>query len=218
MMAGFEPSEKRQVDHRRAARQKTVLLVCRLIAPTDDHLCLIRDISEFGAKAQTAQKLRIGDPITFEFGNRYRLKGTVRWARDKFVGVEFDKTAELSPLLRDKRWSAPGRQISFSASATDTRRVCPRVRRKARVALYRQGKKHLAELYDVSTSGAGINLHRDASHNLQVGDWLVCEIAGVGEQTATVRWIDAHRLGLSFDRPLPLKTLDDWFTSAQNRG
>lgn len=206
-------SHLQPVEHRRAARQKAVLMVCRLVAPGDDHLCLVRDISEFGAKAQTAQQLQVGDRITLEFGNCYRLTGTVRWTRDRCVGMEFDKAAELSPILGARDWFSQQRERTPGTLATDTRRTHPRLRRWGQVALYRQGREFLAELHDLSLSGAGMDLDASAECTLQAGDWLLCEIAGIGERTATVRWTQHNRLGLSFDQALPLRTLDNWFVS-----
>ena len=193
-------------DNRRAQRQKAVLLVCRLVSPAADDLCLISDISEFGARAQTAQRLGVSDRVAFEFGNLFALNGTVRWVRDRQVGVEFDSMAELAPVLQRGRCSPSGQ--GQAGEATDTRRKRPRIRRCAPVKLYLQGREHKAELHDLSTAGAGIEITQP--HPLQAGDWLHCEIEGIDDRTATVRWVDGNRLGVSFDAQLPLRPLDEW--------
>lgn len=196
-------------DSRRTARQKAVLLVCRLVSRRADDLCLVSDISEFGAKAQTAQNLRAGDQVAFEFGNLFVLHGTVRWVRDRHVGVEFSEAAELSILLSADRHGGGAR--GRARGRTDTHRVLPRVRRCVPVRLYLQGRAHNAELRDLSPGGAGIDI--GGQHCLQAGDWVNCEIEGIDERTATIRWVDGSRLGLSFDSPLPLRPLDEWLVA-----
>lgn len=200
-------------DNRRAVRKRAVLLVCRLVAPKSDDLCLINDISEFGARVETAQSLRVDDPVTFEFGNRRSFSGTVRWVRDRNVGVEFEAPAELAPVLVGNGQLAAGTRDP--ANAPDTRRQFPRIRRCALVRIYLQGREYQAELRDLSPGGAGVDLQD--GKRMQAGDWVQCEIEGVAERTGTVRWVDGERLGLSFDRPLTLRALDDWLVVAADQ-
>jgi hypothetical protein len=204
-----EPAE----DPRRDSRYKADLLVCRLIAAGGDGVCLVRDMSAQGARAQTGQKLAIGQSVALEFGDLYRVCGTVRWVHDRDVGLEFDQLVDLSPLLEH-----PGEIRSFDGwkhRRTDTRRAFPRFRRCALTCVTLHGSRRVGRLHDLSPGGAAIDL--EADHGARIGDRVACEIAGLAERTGIVRWVGTRRIGIAFDIPMPLRRLDGWAVMATEK-
>lgn len=200
------PEERELVDNRSGPRHRAVLLACRLVTARADDLCLVRDISVNGARAQTSLTTSVGEHVTLEFGNLCRLAGIVRWTRNGELGVEFDAPADLAPLIAGT--GEPRPFDGWKRRRTDARRAFPRFRRCAVAGLSLHGLRHSGLLHDLSPAGAAIDL--DPGSGLQVGDWVHCEIAGLAGRSATVRWTGPARVGVSFDIPLPLRLFDAW--------
>lgn len=183
----------------RADRLRTILMVGRIITPSGDHLCRIRNISSGGMLVECEARLAVHQQVMIELRNLNVVTAQVRWMREGRVGVQFKAPIEVADLLQ-------------RPSGLQLRPRSPRLGVSCPVVLWRVGLNRRAMLIDVSQTGCRLEV---------IGKLAVCDdvritIPGLPSRHATVRWIDGGIGGFSFNEPLPFADLMAW-DSARER-
>jgi hypothetical protein len=189
-----------ETERRRMPRQATVMRVATIHGPAGKELCLVRNISAAGLQARVYRHRRAGDVIDIEFKEGQVLRGTIVWARDYRIGVEFHGTANLEDLLTS-RWSGEGlmtrpRPIRLEGN-------CP--------GILRAGSRLLGvRVRNVSQGGANVLVaepvaERDA----------VLSLPGLPTLAGIIRWQSSEMAGMAFNEPLAVSVLARWIGDRQ---
>ena len=86
-------------DRRRNIRLTTVLQIAKIITRRRQELCILRDISPNGLKAEIYHPVAIGESVTVEFRTGHTAPGEVVWARGAFIGVAFSQEVSVDGVL-----------------------------------------------------------------------------------------------------------------------
>ena len=186
-------------ERRTAQRHVTLLRIGKIITPHRQELCLIRNISSGGLKAQVYARHAAGNRLTVEMGSDERLAGKIVWVKDAHIGVQFDKEIEVAVILGHR---ADGRR----ARPPRLDVACP-----ARLRL--DTDLHPVTLRDISQGGAKAAL--DAA--IDPGTTGSIAIDGLQPMGAVVRWCHGGLVGLAFFQPIPLHALATWLEQSQAR-
>lgn len=189
-------------ERRRDIRQTTVFQVAKLISGRFEELCILRDISPTGLRAEIYREVAAGERISIAFRTCHTVDGTVRWARDNSIGVEFDEEVSVALIL--------------SHSSFDDR--CGRIR-PPRIRLELDGQLRVGlqtlAVRSCDASQAGLKLQIDRELRLEQG----CEIMLPGlKRKAVVRWQREGAVGLMFAEPLTYSDFVQWRLRLVERG
>lgn len=177
----------------RSQRLTTLLMVGRLIDPSGDHLCRVRNLSTGGMMVETAAPLAIGMPVRVELRNLNQVDGRVVWTRDQRAGIQFDAVQEVATLLH-----AP--------EDTDQRPRSPRLTAACSVLLWHLGHTTAPELRDLSQSGCRLGM----AHPLPDGAEVRITIPGLPPRHASQRWTGDGEAGFAFHTLLSFNELSGW--------
>lgn len=177
----------------RSQRLTTLLMVGRLIDPSGDHLCRVRNLSTGGMMVETAAPLAVGMPVRVELRNLNQVDGRVVWTRDQRAGIQFDAVQAVETLLH-----AP--------DDTDQRPRSPRLTASCSVLLWHLGHTTAPELRDLSQSGCRLGM----AHPLPVGAEVRITIPGLPPRHASQRWSGDGEAGFAFHTLLSFNELSGW--------
>ena len=184
-------------DDRRSggARHMSVMRIIRLDTPTDQGLCLVRNISSGGLMAHIYGTLAVGDRVIAHFKSGYSIAGKVVWQRTEFVGVQFDKPVDVAQLLSSDRNEA-------SALPPRPPRVSIDLAGRVRVgAVYRN-----VRLTDISQRGCRI----ETTQPIAIAHPVVVTTQGLPAISGKVRWFHEDQAGIAFDHPVAFADLARW--------
>lgn len=177
----------------RSQRLTTLLMVGRLIDPSGDHLCRVRNLSTGGMMVETSAPLAIGVPVRVELRNLNQVEGKVVWTRDQRAGIQFDAVQEVATLLH------PPEDI-------DQRPRSPRLTASCSVLLWHLGHTTAPELRDLSQSGCRLGM----AHPLPDGAEVRITIPGLPPRHASQRWTGDGEAGFAFHMLLSFNELSGW--------
>lgn len=181
-------------ERRRSVRHTTVFQVAKLITPAFQELCILRDISATGLRAEVYREVAEGDAVSIEFRTGHRVSGKIVWVRDGAIGVHFDQEVSVVEIL--------------SHSSFDDRigRIRPPRLDVDLEAKLRIGLK-LAPVRVLDASQAGVKIAYDQDVRIE----QACEIMLPGlNRRAVVRWQRQATIGLMFCDPLPYPDFVQW--------
>ncbi|HNJ47227.1 MAG TPA: PilZ domain-containing protein [Novosphingobium sp.] len=167
------PAEEAANDELRAApRYALMLRAGKLIAPTGEFLCILRDASETGVKAKLFHDLPAGDGFELELGNGERYPVEAVWQREGHAGFRFaDGPIDIQALV-DERGNFPRRQIRLKVNpALD-------------VLVHAGGLARAGRLVDLSLNGVAI----ECDPPLALRQLVRVEADGLGRLFGRVRW------------------------------
>jgi hypothetical protein len=193
--AAVRKPEQNLPERRSSRRERIVLRVGVLTDESGACFCLVKNISQSGAKVKLYGPATVGSAVELRMGDESPLAGRIVWARDGLAGIDFDGAVEPEMVLRAAHKLAPTK-----------RRSSPRVRAAGQVLLRSGGQIHAAALCDISTSGAKIR----TSKLLEFGPSLAITLRGFPPMKAYVRWMDDAHVGLVFDDHIPVELLSEW--------
>jgi hypothetical protein len=189
-LTSIVPKPERRLSPRKAKVLRVGLLECDQGA----QLCLIRDISSGGLRADLHYNLARGTKASIELNTGRRLQGTIIWYRNEQAGMEFDQPVDVEDFL------APEPAVPCGPK--------PRLPRIGvnRVVTVRSGAR-LYRAPAVDISQGGMKIATDAIHE---GDEVVVLLADFKPIPGSVRWSKAGCSGIAFDQLLPLRCLSHW--------
>jgi len=190
-------------EQRADPRHRTVLQVARLATTRGDELCILRNVSAGGLRAEVYCDLAVGEPVEFELRTGRSIAGRVVWADGASIGVEFDRKVPILAYLAHQAIEELGRRV-----------------RAPRVQIGEKGVVRVADrefaVYIVDASQAGMCIRTDRV--LFAGGACQIHADGLGERGATVRWCHDGEAGLQFKRPLSFHDFAAWRTRGKAVG
>lgn len=181
-------------ERRRSLRTATVFQVAKLVTSRHEELCLLRDVSPTGLKAEVYCSLAAGERIEIELKTEHRVAGEIVWASDGAIGMTFDEEVPVLAML--------------AHCAFDDRIARIRPSRLACAmpgSLAIEGREHPVTLLNVSLAGMKMKFEG------QAGDGkAIVSLAEFGRRACTIRWTRGGEAGVMFDEPLNYADFVDW--------
>lgn len=168
---------------RSAPRFTLLIRAAKLVGPSGEFLCVIRDASETGVSVRLFHPLPPGDDLMLEMpsGDRHPLERV--WEEDGKAGFRFRQRVPLGRIVEDR-------------SAYAKRPV--RVRLEVPCTLMLGNRRARATIGNLSQHGALVR----TSEHLSLVQRVRIEADGLPEIAARVRWRRDDRYGLSFEDTL----------------
>jgi hypothetical protein len=183
-------------NRRNDQRHMSVFRVGKLITSAGQELCLIRNISSGGLMAHIYSAHVADERVEIELKAGRTVKGTVVWARDKKIGVQFDEKIDVAEVLAPQPNDAKPDMVA-RAPRLDIRR-----RGRLRLGAHYQ----LIELHDISQGGAKISPAGDA----KADDEVILLLEGLPPLQGIVRWSHNDMAGITFKTSIPFEQLAAW--------
>ena len=188
-------------DRRAAKRHVSVFLLAKLTMGSRQALGRVLNLSQTGAKIETSLSVKSGDTLTLEIRSDIKAAGTVRWARDGAVGLEFDHPVDVGRFL--------------SRQQARLGRVKPRAPRyvcDAEATVNADTETSVFKVRDVSLSGAGLA----GELPLRPDDEVLVTIFGLKPRRAKVIWANADGVGITFLKPLDFRDFESWLSQTNS--
>jgi hypothetical protein len=195
-----EPGDERAEEARPQApiwaepRQLFFFRLATLLGESGQSPIEILALAESGAIVRVGESLREGDRLTVEINSHHRFPVRVEWSSDTLAGLEFEDRELVRETLAARDRAHPYR--------------APRLELEAEVLL-RLGETSLtAQAKDVSEGGIKVEL-AETGH---VGREASVIVPGMPPVAGRILWCRDGRAGISFERPLPFRSLVDCLT------
>lgn len=186
----------RAPERRRSARHATVLEIAKFIlADGREELCLLRDVSSDGLKAELYIAAAPAERIIFELRTGHRLGGTVIWVERTMIGVKFDEAVPMSSLLA---------HCSFDDRLGKLRP--PRLVVNLNGLLRIDFAEKVVRIRNISQAGMQI----DAPVPLDAGAPCAIALPGLSPRAATIRWCREGQAGLMLAAPFEYAEFAEW--------
>jgi len=185
-----EPQERR-----RSARHTTLFQVAKLCTGRSEELCILRDISDTGLRAEVYCRVEPGEKVVLEMRTGHRVSGHVIWSRDPSIGVHFDAPISVPEVLA---------HCSFDDRLARMRP--PRIDVEM-PGLVLAGRNLIdVTIRNISQAGIGVV----CTELLQVATDVTVRLAGIGQRGAKVRWYREGECGLQLLQPLTYAEFAAW--------
>jgi len=188
-LSGDAPEES---DRRGGQRYMSVLQTGKIVTPTHQELCLIRNISSGGMMADIFAPMNVGEFVSVEFKAGKRVEGAIRWINNDRSGIEFLERIDVHDVLSSNRTRLAPRAPRLSVDG---------------MAVVTIGEdSHSVPVLDISQGGIKI----EACANLEPGLDVIISTDGLPIRASVVRWVDDGMAGISFNRIMPLNEVAYW--------
>jgi len=190
------PVETTVDDRRRSVRHAAVNQVAKIrLASGREELCLLRDLSAEGLKAEVYIPLERGVTIDVELRTAHTVRGRVVWAADNEIGVAFDAAIPAAAMLA---------HCSFEANGANLRP--PRLKVNLRGLLRIGAEARMVNIGNISQAGLQIEAASPLRANTQ------CSIAlpGLPARAASVCWWREGHAGLMLTDPFDYPDFARW--------
>ena len=188
-----EPSDASE--RRLARRHTTVFQVAKLCTGRSEELCILRDISDTGLRAEVYCAVAPGEEVVLEMRTGHRIEGSVVWARDGSIGVHFAAPISVPDVLA---------HCSFDDRLGRMRP--PRID-VTMPGLVLAGKQ-LIDVAILNISQAGLKVA--SPEPLLVMSDVTVRLQGIGQRGAKVRWFREGQCGLHLLQPLTYAEFARW--------
>lgn len=183
------------VERRGATRHATVLQIAKLSTDSCEELCILRDISSTGLRAESYYPLSVGARVSLELKTGRRVTGHVVWSDGSAFGVEFDVKVPVFAILAHQTLDELGRRVRQ-----------PRLRANTEASLFLGEEEIAVRLSDVSQAGLRIGVGR----LLRIGARVEIALQGLGRRKAIVRWYRDGEAGVMFVQPMTYPEFAAW--------
>lgn len=182
-------------ERRSGPRHVKVLKVAKLGFGAHEELCIVRDISSGGLKAEVYYPLAAGDPVSVELNEGNPVAGHVVWRTDDLVGVAFERPISVISVIAHRTLDRLGRKV---------RR--PRLRADFTAAVVTDSGEREVAVRDVSQAGMKILTDRP----IPLGALCELRLPGVDTRRAFARWNRDGHAGLQFALPMTYPEFAAW--------
>ena len=187
-----EPVQER----RRSVRHATVMQIAKIrLGSGREELCLLRDISPEGLKAQIYVPAEAGTHIEIELRTGHLLGGCIAWAEANLIGVSFDEPMPMAAMLA---------HCSFDDRMGRLRP--PRLNVDMRGLLKLGIEERPVRIGNVSQAGVQIG----APEPLHAGAPCAIALPGLRARAATIRWCREGQAGLLLSDPFDYAEFSEW--------
>lgn len=195
--------EEAGAERRRSVRHATVFQIARLTAGDRQELCILRNVSPGGLKAEVYIEVAQGERVAIELKTGHRLSGRVVWTREQFIGVQFD---------------APVPMMSMLAHCSVDERVGrirpPRIDIDLAGTLKVEHEHHPVHITNVSQAGLKLSIEA----NLRTESRCEVRLDELGWKRGTVRWCHAGEAGIMLVQPMLYPEFAAWRRALHERG
>ncbi|OYY72190.1 PilZ domain-containing protein [Sphingomonas sp. 28-63-12] len=183
------------VERRTGVRQISVFRVGRLVDAGQDQLCVVRDLSATGAMIEVNRVPAVGARVQIDLRSDKCYPATVRWARQRKAGVQFDLPVDIEAVLREERQSIRRRHPR-----------APRFERPGQVRIMSGRGICEGAIANISIVGVAVK-----TPDLFAKDEpVVVIIDGLGATHGFARWTLDGETGFRLASPLSYRALADW--------
>ena len=189
------PEAAEPAERRRSGRHMTVFQIAKIVTPQSQELCILRDISDTGLRAELYSPAVPGETVTFEMRTGHRVSGRIVWHRERSIGVQFDHEISVPEVLA---------HCSFDDRLGRMRPPRIEVEIPAIIMVERQ----LIDVVIRNISQAGMKVA--CAETLVPGAQIVVRFVGIGQRMATVRWSRHGESGLQLAQALTYGEFVAW--------
>lgn len=180
-------------DRRQNERHVTILKVAKVVRQSGEELCVLRNLSTQGAKADVAEPYDMNEEVIVKLRLGQPIRARVVWVSGRSIGMVFCE--HIDP------------QIVLANICADEKRLSgPRVNILAEGNILIGNDTHEILLENLSQKGARIL----GGCTLHTGTGLLLELEGLGIIPAVVRWSDVGISGLAFNTVLSIWDMMRW--------
>ena len=186
-----KPAQTPPPDQRSAQRFTLLLRVGKLVTPSGEFLCVLRDVSNRGIKVRLFHDLPVDQGCELELngGARYRLERV--WQRDDHAGFRFAASSIDIHHLIEEAGPFPKRHIRL------------RLKHSVPLLLSSNGVTLPAQMSDISQHGAAVELDQ----RMAIGQQLRLDALHFPALHARVLWRRGKLHGLVFQEGFRLDAL-----------
>jgi hypothetical protein len=183
-------------ERRRSIRNATVMQLAKIrLAPGREELCLLRDVSPEGVKAEIYVRTEVGASVEIELRTGHTIRGRIAWIENALVGVAFDEPMPMAAMLA---------HCSFDDRLGKLR--SPRLVVDMHGLLTIDFQQRVVRIGNISQSGLQIA----ANQPLDAGAPCAIALPGLAPRPATVRWCREQQAGLLLDEPFEYAAFAEW--------
>lgn len=183
-------------DRRRSVRHAAVNQVAKIrLSSGREELCLLRDISAEGLKAEVYIPLERGASIDIELRTAHIVRGRIVWAANEEIGVAFDAPIPAAAMLA---------HCSFEANGTNLRP--PRLKVNLRGLLRIGAEARMVSIGNISLAGLQI----EAANPLRSGTQGSIALPGLPARAAAICWWREGHAGLMLAEPFDYADFARW--------
>ena len=194
-----QPSPSAEIpveERRRSVRHAVVNQVAKIrLGSGREELCLLRDISAEGLKAEVYIPLERGAPIDIELRTAHTVSGKIVWVADKDIGVAFDAPIPAAAMLA---------HCSFEVNGGSLRP--PRLKVNLRGLLRIGAAATMVNIANISQAGMQVA----APQPLRPGTACSVALSGLPARAASVCWWREGEAGLMLTEPFDYPTFSQW--------
>lgn len=183
-------------ERRRSVRHTAVMQVAKIRFGADrEELCLLRDISPEGLKAQIYVPAEVGTDVEIELRTGTVLGGCIAWVESNFIGVSFDEPMPMAAMLA---------HCSFDDRMGALRP--PRLVVNMNGVLKLGIEERRVRIGNISQAGLQI----DIADPLHAGSPCAIALPGLPLRAATIRWWRDQQAGLLLSEPFDYTEFAAW--------
>lgn len=169
-------------EKRNQARFTLLIRTAKIVGPSGEYLCVIRDVSQEGLKVRVFHPLPDVGPLAIELATGEREPIEAVWQKGDLAGFRFPEPVALPRLLAN----APAGRKKRSV----------RLRFAMPVLVISAGHRIAADFRDISQHGASL----DCGAHLAMGERIRLECDGLPPLDARVRWRRTPYYGVIFEQ------------------
>ena len=182
-------------ERRRSVRHAAVNQVAKIrLASGREELCLLKDISAEGVRAEVYVAIENGAAIDVELRTAHTAKGRVVWTANGEIGVAFDASIPTAAMLAHCSFEEGGNLRP------------PRLRVALRGLLRIGAATRMANIANISLAGLQI----ETAEPLRVGTACSIALPGLPARPASVCWCREGNAGLMLVEPFDYATFARW--------
>jgi hypothetical protein len=183
-------------ERRRSVRHAAVNQIAKIrLASGREELCLLKDISAEGVRAEVYVAIESGAAIDVELRTAHTATGRVAWTAGEEIGVAFDASIPTAAMLA---------HCSFDDSGGNLRP--PRIRVAVRGLLRIGAAAQMANIANISLAG----LQVEAPEPLRIGTACSIALPGLPARAASICWWREGNAGLMLVDPFDYTTFARW--------
>lgn len=195
----WEPALPEETSDQRAAPRFTLLIRnAKIVYPSGEYLCVIRDVSATGLRIKTFHRLPDEEPHYLEMatGERYAIAPV--WQGEQIAGLRFCEDQDVVSIIReDGPYPKRSLRIMLQVAATATS----------------LGKSYPVTIENLSQYGARF----DCADRLAIEQRIVLAGKHLPDIEAIVRWRKGAQYGVAFRRTFRIEELAVLAAELQDR-
>jgi len=181
-------------ERRKSKRYTTTMRVGMMTTDAGSQLCLVKNISAGGLRAQTFSPVVVGAHARIELKTGQIFSGKIIWVQDDHFGLKCARSIDVEEVLTSASALPPGHSVRL-----------PRIDIRRGVTIRLGSLIFRGETVNISQGGCKLALKQP----IDAGE-VVVSIAGLYPIRGVVRWREENCVGIEFNELIPLSRLAAW--------